>query len=124
MQALTCPSVRIQIQSALLQHLQTLAGQQLSDIGQLLPNLMIPHVQGSNEGHSRQALVLELKPKWGLMPDARWLQAAHAAKLQHSRFELMQKLKAAKAVRHSLLEGILYSIMVTCYGYCWCIPCL
>ena len=95
--------MRVQIQPALLQHLQILAGQQLSDVGQLLLNLIVPHVQASTEGHSNQALVLELKPKWGLMPEARWIQPAHAVKLQHSRFELMQKLKAAKAVRHSCL---------------------
>ena len=88
----------VRVSPGLLQQLQALAGMQLSAMGQLLPNLIVPHAWSLSPSSAPEALVLELKPKWGLMPDARWIQPAHAVKLQHSRFQLMQRLKAARAV--------------------------
>ena len=43
---------------------------------------------------SAEPIVMELKPKWGLLPDQRWLQPAHQLKSQRSRFQLLQESKA------------------------------
>ena len=93
----------------LLLHLQSTAGMQLARSGHLLPDLSMPHMSSAHA----DSLVLEMKPKWGKLPPARWISPAHRIKARRSRFQLMQSLKAAKVGSPSQDHGCTIPCRVT-----------
>ena len=91
--ALCCPATLVLVPPALHARLQSLAGVPLQpDTALLLPDL----ASGSRLAGLATAdpISLELKPKWGGLPDKRWVLPS--VKLQRSRFQLLQQLRAAQ----------------------------
>ena len=99
--SLCCPAERVQLDEALHAQLERSAGMPLDSMSALLlPDLASA---GRLAGlTASEAIAIELKPKWGALPSSPWVRGG--VKLRTSRFQLLQKLKAARVSSFSRLQ--------------------